>query len=152
MSGESLERTDLDPAASLAAAQAAARRSVQASQEPRGFRLAFVAWLSTIAALAHTASWPVLAGLIAVLLPLGFWYYQSVRAKARARTLLVPPGGGYLLLGFLYLQVARVWEADTAGSIGLKWLVSFALAWFVCSSITQATITARVKDANEQAH
>lgn len=117
---------------------------VNSTEAPRGFMVALVLLLAAILALAKIASWPVVFGLVALLAPLGLWYWLVRWKPPKPRTVLSRSGPyvGYALV--LLMQASMFWE------VFAKWIVLVADCWFGVSRMRTTAISNRLKDAIER--
>jgi hypothetical protein len=141
-----------DPGDALAEAEKAADRMVSAAEAPKGFLLAMSGLVATLFSLFHVVPLPVLLGLLSLSIPLGIWYYLLMRMRPKPRTMLKHSGPyiGHALLLALMVQASRFWEALLWWEVAAKWVVTFALFWFLMSRLRDAEAKSRLKDANEQ--
>ncbi|MFF5794463.1 hypothetical protein ACFY5D_20665 [Paeniglutamicibacter sp. NPDC012692] len=139
------------PDDALAEVEKAAGRMVGAAEMPKSFLLAMVALVATIFALFHVVPMPVSLGLLLLGIPLVIWYYLLVRVRPKPRTMLKHSGPyvGYALLLSLIFQATRFWEALLWWEVAAKWVVTFALAWFLLTRLLDAEAKSRLKDASE---
>lgn len=139
-----------DPRTALAEVDDAVHTMAENTEAPRSIMIALLAVIATTFALIDVVPWSVTLGCFGLLIPLGIWYFVSMRKRPKARTSISHSGPYmvYVLLFMLVLQGVRFWEAIQWWEICAKWLLIFGLGWFAASRMRAATIKSRVKDAN----
>ncbi|EMQ97827.1 hypothetical protein [Paeniglutamicibacter gangotriensis] len=152
MPDESPRTVGFDPRAALAEVDGASGAMVHSTEAPRGFALALVLIISTVIALLGVASWPLLLGIGALLVPLGVWYLVLLRNRPKPRPILSHSGPYmlYALLLMLVMQGGRFWEPESWWEVVAKWIVIFAVSWYSFSRMRTSAINNRLKDANER--
>ncbi|QXQ10892.1 hypothetical protein [Paeniglutamicibacter sp. Y32M11] len=135
----------------LAEVELASISMAERAEPSRPFMIALVAIISTVMALIHAVPWGVSLSIFGLGIPLGIWYFMTMRMRPKSRTILSHSGPymRYALLMMLITQVGRFWEAHLWWEIGAKWIVVFVLLYFCISRMRSAAIKNRVKDANE---
>ena len=141
-----------DPALALADAGEAADRMVDSILPPRAFLVAFAALVATLFSIFHVVPMSVSLWLLLLALPLGLWYFLSMRARPKPRTMTRHSGPyiGYALLLSLAFQASRFWEALLWWEVAAKWVVTFAFSLFVVSRLLRAEARSRLEDASER--
>ncbi|MFJ6418368.1 hypothetical protein [Paeniglutamicibacter sp. NPDC091659] len=139
------------PHDALAEAERVAERLVGATQVPKSFLLAMAALVATLFSLFHVVPMSVSLSLLLLAIPMGAWYYLLMRARPKPRTMLKHSGPyvGYALLLSLIFQASRFWEGLLWWEVSVKWVLTFALSWFLLSRLLDAEANSRLRDASE---